>query len=252
MLTEDRNEEKKAKRSEYMKEYFASPKGKASQAKYRSSPKGKAKIAEYFASSDGKASQAKYKASPKGRTTKAEYNTKYKVSPKGSAKRAEAQAKYKASPKGKAKKAELEAKYRSTPKGKAKIAEWENHKRKTDINFKIASNLRTRLYKAVKNNYKSGSAVKDLGCSIAELRARSKPLFEGGMTWENYGVYWVYDHEVPLAAFDLTKRDHVRAACHHTNLQPMEKIANIIKNDKYDGNIEEYVVNFVKEYPEKE
>ena len=39
-----------------------------------------------------------------------------------------------------------------------------------DINFKLRKNLRSRLYNALKDNLKTGSAVQDLGCSVAKLK----------------------------------------------------------------------------------
>ena len=52
---------------------------------------------------------------------------------------------------------------------------------------RIASNLRSRLSIALKNNQKTGSAVQDLGCSFEELKQHLESKFQPGMTWENYG-----------------------------------------------------------------
>ena len=64
-----------------------------------------------------------------------------------------------------------------------------NHKQRleSDIQYKLRTNLRIRLNVAIKNNRKSGSAVKDLGCSVPELRVWLEALFQPGMTWENWG-----------------------------------------------------------------
>lgn len=59
-------------------------------------------------------------------------------------------------------------------------------KRLTDINFKIKENLRTRLNMALKNNSKIGSAVKDLGCTIQELKMYLENKFKLKMTWDNH------------------------------------------------------------------
>src|SRR3990167_9404073 len=40
----------------------------------------------------------------------------------------------------------------------------------TDINYKLAAYLRGRMYHAIKNNQRVGSAVRDLGCSISKFR----------------------------------------------------------------------------------
>jgi hypothetical protein len=59
---------------------------------------------------------------------------------------------------------------------------------KTDLGFKLQKRLRTRLWHALKSNQKSGSAVRDLGCSIAELKLYLESKFKPGMSWDNYGI----------------------------------------------------------------
>lgn len=96
------------------------------------------------------------------------------------------------------------------------------------LNRKIATNLRGRLSQAIRNNYKTGSAVKDLGCSIEELKIHLESKFypnpETGemMTWSNYGRKgWHIDHIKPLCKFDLTSEVQLKEACNFINLQPL-------------------------------
>lgn len=96
------------------------------------------------------------------------------------------------------------------------------------LNRKIAINLRGRLSQAVRNNYKSGSAIKDLGCTIEQLRIHLESKFypnpETGeaMSWDNYGRYgWHIDHIRPLCKFDLTNEVELKEACNFMNLQPL-------------------------------
>jgi len=118
--------------------------------------------------------------------------------------------------------------YRDTHKKEQNI--W-YHKNKHRIQFRIIRNLRGRLSQAIKHSYKSGSAIKDLGCSIPELKLHLESKFQSGMTWDNYGKYgWHIDHIKPLSSFDLTNREQVLMACHYTNLQPLWAIDNMIKN----------------------
>lgn len=109
--------------------------------------------------------------------------------------------------------------------------EYRSRKMKEDPEYKIRQNLRKRLNKAIKIDQKSGSAVKDLGCSIKELRVYLESQFQPGMTWDNYGS-WHIDHVVPLASFDLTDRKQFLLACHYTNLQPMWETDNLKKGSK--------------------
>lgn len=107
-------------------------------------------------------------------------------------------------------------------KNKHKIKSYIKAKLAKDINFKIATNLRKRTGNALQRISKSGSAVRDLGCTIPELKFYLEGNFKDGMTWENYGRKgWVIDHAIPLAFFDLTDREQFLKACHYTNLQPL-------------------------------
>ena len=116
---------------------------------------------------------------------------------------------------------------------KDKINSYFNNRRKTDIQFKLSHNLRVRLISAIKGNYKVGSAVKDLGCSVEELKSYIESKFQPGMSWDNWNKDgWHIDHIKPLASFDLTDRNQLLEACHYTNLQPLWATDNIIKRDK--------------------
>ena len=106
--------------------------------------------------------------------------------------------------------------------------------RKTNPQFRLASNLRSRLLHAVKSNSKAGSAVRDLGCSIAELKFYLEGKFQDGMSWENWSFRgWHIDHDIPLSFFDLTNREQFLSAVHYTNLQPMWAKDNLTKNKRY-------------------
>lgn len=115
---------------------------------------------------------------------------------------------------------------------------WKNYRRdyvlnrlKNDPIYKLRFSLRSRLRVAIGGNYKSGSAVRDLGCSIEELKLYLESKFQPGMTWENHGK-WHIDHVIPLSMFDLTIRDQLLKACHYSNLQPLWAKDNIIKSNK--------------------
>lgn len=104
------------------------------------------------------------------------------------------------------------------------------------LNRKLAINLRGRLSQAVRNNYKSGSAVKDLGCSINDLKIRLESMFyphpDTGemMSWNNYGKFgWHIDHIKPLCKFDLTDEVQLKEACCYINLQPLWRKDNLEK-----------------------
>jgi hypothetical protein len=106
-------------------------------------------------------------------------------------------------------------------------------RKKVDIGFRFSLNLRGRLKQAFKNNYKGGSAVRDLGCSIEELKQHLEFKFQPGMSWDNYGIYgWHIDHIVPLSNFDLSDPEQLKKACHYTNLQPLWAKDNLKKGNR--------------------
>jgi len=106
--------------------------------------------------------------------------------------------------------------------------EYDARRKFNDINYRLRCNLRTRLWQALRGNYKSGSAVRDLGCSIEELKYHLESQFQEGMSWDNYGE-WHIDHIKPLASFDLSDHKQLLGACHYTNLQPLWAEENIKK-----------------------
>lgn len=125
-------------------------------------------------------------------------------------------------------------KYRSTLKGKNTANEYIKKRRKTDINFRISRSLRSRLKDYIKNNCKSGSAVRDLGCSVEKFILWIEMNWKDGMTWDNYGLHgWHLDHIKPLSKFNLEDRNQFLEANHFTNLQPLWANENWKKGDKY-------------------
>lgn len=112
--------------------------------------------------------------------------------------------------------------------------EYSRNKSSSDIQFKLAKILRTRTYQALKGNFKAGSAVKDLGCSIQELKEYIEKQFKKDMDWNNWGNkkgFWSIDHIKPLSSFDLSNRQQFLNASNFTNLQPLWHVDNIRKSN---------------------
>ncbi len=97
----------------------------------------------------------------------------------------------------------------------------------TDINFKIACNLRSRIKIALKKNYKNSSTIELLDCSIGFLKRYIEKQFKKSMTWKNWGRGWYnkqewhIDHIKPCASFDLSKLEAQRKCFNYKNLQPL-------------------------------
>lgn len=93
-----------------------------------------------------------------------------------------------------------------------------------DINFRLACNLRSRLSTAVTSAQKTGSAVRDLGCTILEVKSHLEKQFQSRMSWNNYGNgedTWNIDHIIPLMSFNLSDRRQFIRAVNYKNLQPL-------------------------------
>lgn len=106
-------------------------------------------------------------------------------------------------------------------------------RRQVDCVFRLRCILRSRLSHAVRGNYKAGSAIKDLGCSISDLKLHLESKFQPGMSWDNYGHKgWHIDHIIPLSSFDLSDPEQLKKACHYSNLQPLWAKDNLKKGDR--------------------
>ena len=113
------------------------------------------------------------------------------------------------------------------------LAKYQRDRRKASVNYRLAYRLMIRLHGAIKDGYKSGSAVRDLGCTIDELKFYLEGQFKDGMTWDNWSLKgWHIDHKIPLDFYDLTDRQQLLKACHYTNLQPMWAKENLSKGAK--------------------
>lgn len=114
----------------------------------------------------------------------------------------------------------------------------EKERLKNDPNYKLTHYLRNRLFKSIKNNYKSGSAVQDLGCTIDELKIHLEKQFKEGMNWENWVFKgWHIDHIVPLCSFNLMDREQLLIAVNYKNLQPLWWYDNLSKSSKLLDNV---------------
>ncbi|RLF65297.1 MAG: hypothetical protein DRN30_04235 [Thermoplasmata archaeon] len=104
-------------------------------------------------------------------------------------------------------------------------------RRITDVQYKIAENLRSRLGSALKGRSKSKSTLELLGCTVENLIKHLESQFKPGMSWDNYGS-WHIDHIIPISSYDLTIESQQFSACNFTNLQPLWALENKQKSNK--------------------
>jgi hypothetical protein len=107
---------------------------------------------------------------------------------------------------------------------------WAQKQYKENIQYKLRGALRHRLNAALRGNFKTGSAIRSLGCTIPELKTHLEKQFRPGMSWDNHGTKetdWHIDHLKDLALFDLRDPEQVKQACHYTNLRPLWRTENL-------------------------
>ncbi|CAB4196915.1 hypothetical protein UFOVP1290_435 [uncultured Caudovirales phage] len=120
-------------------------------------------------------------------------------------------------------------------------------KRKTDINFKLASNISRSIRYQLKLNSSSKmneSCKKYLQYSIQELKEHLEKQFEPWMNWNNHGCYmvkswvdndqstwkWQIDHIIPQSTFKYTSMEDedFKKCWSLDNLRPYSAKQNVI------------------------
>lgn len=108
------------------------------------------------------------------------------------------------------------------------------HRLLNDAIYKIRKNLRSRLWKAIKESggKKHARTMELVGCSIEFVKEHLESQFDSKMNWNNYGSYFHIDHRIPCASFDLTNSEEQKKCFHWSNLQPLEGKENMSKGAK--------------------
>lgn len=101
----------------------------------------------------------------------------------------------------------------------------------SDPQFRLARNLRSRLYNAIKNNNKTGSAVQDLGMPIPAFLCYLNLgcIDRYGEPYTGNEHKYHLDHIVPLSSFDLSDREQLLKAVKWDNIQVLTARENISK-----------------------
>lgn len=130
--------------------------------------------------------------------------------------------------------------YENNPINKNKRNKRRRERYKNDISFRITCNLRTYFYNILKNKNisKSNSIIELTGCSINNFINHIESLFQYGMSWDNYGKVWEYDHHLPISSFNITKLEDQQECFYYINIKPRFKTSDIAKlfNSNQIGN----------------
>ena len=118
-----------------------------------------------------------------------------------------------------------------------KINLYEKNKRKTNLNFKLACNLRSRTNEAFKSqNVEKLNKTFDLvGCSQSFFKRWILHQLYGDMTEENYGSVLTLDHCYPLSKTNLSDKSEMKKSTYWIKIRPMYSSENISKGDKINA-----------------
>ena len=116
------------------------------------------------------------------------------------------------------------------------------NKRETDINFRIISNTRNRIYKSLKGMTKQSTTKEILGIDIDLYRKWLEFQFTPEMNWSNIEI----DHVKPICMFDVSDDEQMKQAFSWQNTQPLLKKDHQLKGTKF--NFLDYQLQFIKAY----
>jgi hypothetical protein len=74
-----------------------------------------------------------------------------------------------------------------------------------------------------------------IGCTWAAFVNHLVPMLVAEeWDWSEYGSLWVFDHVLPLKAFNLRDRQELLACFYWRNLRPLASAENAEKNGQFD------------------
>ena len=106
-----------------------------------------------------------------------------------------------------------------------------------DFSGYLVDKVRCTVSKALRTT-RSIKIIEYLCCDIISYRKYLEDLMVDGMTWENYGTVWEIDHIVPLKYQNPTLEE-VMKRLHYTNTQPLWKLDNIVKGNRYISRLQQ-------------
>lgn len=130
--------------------------------------------------------------------------------------------------------------YRQRPEINKKRNENTRKWRENNEKEMYISRMRSETYtivNSIKNKkFKYSRCEKLFNCSIKFLKEWIEFQFDVYMNWENYGSYWSIDHVKPCCLFNFPEESFI--CSHWTNIRPVERLKNSIKNFNFDSKIQ--------------
>ena len=143
----------------------------------------------------------------------------------------------------KAKNASKQWKENNLEKAKETDKKWRRNKRKTDIHFRIKTDISNMINIKLKKRLLSKNNKSTFGDILPykpeDLMNHLENQFESWMNWDNRGIgkgFWNIDHIIPDYRFNYTSiEDPKFQACWSLeNLRPLEAITNLTKGKRLD------------------
>lgn len=106
-------------------------------------------------------------------------------------------------------------------------------KRKTDLNFRLSEILRSKVHRMIRG-LNTRTYQKLIGLDPETLKKWLEFQFTPEMNWDNLGTYWEIDHILAITQFNYTHDVDTRVCFRWQNLQPLEKMTNILKSNKFE------------------
>jgi 5-methylcytosine-specific restriction endonuclease McrA len=108
-------------------------------------------------------------------------------------------------------------------------------RRAVDSKYRLDSNVGSLMGYSLRGAKAGRKWCLLVGYSIEDLMEHLEKQFDDKMTWENYGSYWHVDHIKPRSLFKYTTPEEQEFIdCWSlNNLQPLEKMENIRKSNKF-------------------
>ena len=113
---------------------------------------------------------------------------------------------------------------------------------KTDVNYRLITNIRSRIYKSLKGMTKQSSTKEILGIDVDTYRKWLEFQFTPEMNWSNIEI----DHVKPICMFNVTKDEELKEAFNWRNTQPLLKQDLLRKSIKFS--FLDYQLQFIKAY----
>lgn len=124
--------------------------------------------------------------------------------------------------------------YKKTEKWKLYMKNYIDQRNKIPRN-KLDKKIGHMFNSCIKRIKKSETFEQTVPYTPEDLKKHLESLFTEGMNWSNYGTYWEIDHIKPKSLFsyeDKTSKEFQECWA-LSNLQPLERLKNRIKCNKY-------------------